>query len=408
MDLRAELPQDRPILIGLSGGADSTGLAVWACTHYPDLDWHLVHVRHGLRDDAADAKAAAQTAAKLNRPYTQIQADWSQVAQPNGPEDGARQARYAAFAQVAKRLGATHIALAHTADDQAETILMRLARGTGPTGMAGMHPISYRDGLTIVRPLLDWERPQVHQLSQGFPTVDDPTNQDLTQRRAYVRHTVLPALAGARPDLQSPAVAIARFATQQRIQQDLLNQLLTPFEGPRWGHIQRIRSDIDPTISTQLIYQALGHDVDHYLVAAIADLQVGDYRDIAQDRWAARDQFGWLIGPKKIAWTIKQDSTLTPSQPPHTPGVDPLITYPLPWSIPIPKDIDYTQLRVRKRTSADSRYKKIFNQFPKSLRKQLPVLYTEASKVVAIGPIGLQVVSPFGDNLQWITVAQRL
>ncbi len=402
----AGIPAHTRIMVGVSGGADSTGLAVWAVRTYPEYDWYVVHVRHGLRDDEADRCAAQATAKRLNRPFLEIQAQWKAVDQANGPEDHARQARYAAFVVASKQLNTSYLALAHTADDQAETVLLRLARGTGPSGMAGMWPVSSRLGLTILRPLLHWPRSAVRNLSQGFPTVEDPTNADLEQRRAYVRHRIVPALGQARPDKQSAVPAISRLAALQAQQRMLIDHLIAPYVGPSWGEIQRISDECAPIVQKELIYRALGHDVSRALADGIERLQRGERVDIIGERWAARDRFGWIIGPKKIAWSINRSP-----QPELLPdcvrrGSDPLKTHPLPWKVPILKDIDIHELRVRYRLPVDSVHKGIFEYFEKSLRKQLPVVYTAAGNVVAIGPSSTLPIGHLGANVQWIAITQ--
>ncbi len=405
-DPMVPIPERARIMVGLSGGADSTGLAVWAVRTYPNHDWHMVHVRHGLRDDEADRRAAQETAQLLNRPFLEVQAKWDDIERANGPEDRARQARYAAFVAAGEQLNTPYLALAHTADDQAETVILRLVRGTGPSGMAGMQPVSARVGLTIIRPLLHWPRAAVRNLSQGFPTVEDPTNTDLDQRRAYVRHQLLPVLGYARPDKQSAVPAISRLAALQAQQRMLIDHLIAPYVGPSWGSIQRISDESAPIVQKELIYRALGHDVSRELADGIARLQRGERIDIKGGRWAARDRFGWLIGPKKIAWSINKVDP-----PVHFPDhvhrdFDPLKTHPLPWKVPIYRDVNIRDVRVRYRLPVDSVHKGIFEYFEKSLRKQLPVVYTAAGNVVAIGPVSTLPIGRLGANVQWIAITQ--
>lgn len=396
-----------PRLIGLSGGKDSTGLAVWLCTQQPAENWHLVHVRHGLRDDEPDARAAEATALRLGRPFHEVPAIWDDRVKGAGPEDEARHARYAAFTALAATLGATDLYLGHSADDQAETILLRLVRGTGPTGMAGMRPLTNRGELRIHRPLLGWPRDAVRALADGYPTVEDPTNSDLNQRRAFIRHQVLPTLANARPDRQSPTAAIARYAEVQAEHNELLAHLTAPYRGPAWGPIQRVphHPHMPASLTRYLIHEALGQGVSRALVNAIADLPLGNRRDLADRQMVARDQYGWVIGPKDVAWAIEivaDDAFLSCE---IAAGIDPIAACPLPWKIPISKEIPLNDLAIRMREPQDSRHKKIFNRFPKSLRVQLPVVYTVSNgEVVAIGPLSLTTSQNNPARVQWITL----
>lgn len=195
----------RCALVALSGGPDSTALAYLAAEARPDLDLVLVHVRHGLRDDTEDRRVVAQHAAWLGLPLEVREVEVRREGQ--GVAAAARRARYEALRAVATERGAHAVLVGHTADDQAETLLLRLARGTGLDGLAGMRT---RAG-DLVRPMLSLRRADVHRfvLLEGLPSVADPGNDDPASGRGRVRHEVLPALAGAAPE---PAAALARLA----------------------------------------------------------------------------------------------------------------------------------------------------------------------------------------------------
>lgn len=396
-----------PRLIGLSGGKDSTGLAVWLCTQDPEVDWHLVHVRHGLRDDEPDAQAAKATAAQLSRPFHELSAQWADVTKAAGPEDAARQARYAAFTSLAAQLGATDLYLGHSADDQAETILLRLIRGTGPTGMAGMQPISHYGPLTVHRPLLSWPREEVRALAVGYPTAEDPTNTDGHQRRAFLRHQVMPRLAQARPDGQSATSAISAFAELQAEQNALLDQFIAPYVGPSWGPLHRVPQHTSgpSPLTRQLIHRALGYGTTRALVDAIEGLPIGERRDLPEDRIAARDQFGWVIGKKTIAWSIEIAAERRDFPTRMQADQDPMAAHPLPWVIPVEARIPMEDLAIRTRQPEDSAIKNFFAQFPKTLRAQLPVVYTVSNgEVVAIGPLSLTPSDLPPARVRWIAI----
>src|SRR5688572_20916139 len=138
-----------PVLVGVSGGADSVALLTTLLTLAPAwrLNLRVLHVDHGLRQDsAADAQFVRRVGERLGVPV-----DVSVVrVGPGSVEAAARVARHAALEAAAEQVGATRIALGHTADDQAETVLMRLIEGTGVRGLAGIPPVRGR----IIRPLI--------------------------------------------------------------------------------------------------------------------------------------------------------------------------------------------------------------------------------------------------------------
>jgi tRNA(Ile)-lysidine synthase len=183
------------VLIAVSGGADSTALfylmsrlaAEWR------LRLHVLHVDHHLRPDSQrDADAVITLASRLGVPADVVDVE---VARVGSLEDAARRARYAALDATAGRVGAHRIALGHTADDQAETVLMRVLSGSGLRGLAAMAPVRG----AIIRPLLGLRRPALVEVLReaGLEWVEDPTNRDLRFQRNRIRHQLLPQLAAA-------------------------------------------------------------------------------------------------------------------------------------------------------------------------------------------------------------------
>jgi len=178
------------VVVALSGGPDSSALlhALWRASAGLRLSLLAVHVDHGLRPEAAaQAEHAARFAAELRLPVEVVR-----VAPRGRGEDAAREARHRALEAVAARLEAATIALGHTADDQAETVLLHLLRGSGVQGLGGM---SQRDGLRF-RPLLDVTRSQVETYCarQGLSPVHDASNDDVRFTRNRVRHELIPLL----------------------------------------------------------------------------------------------------------------------------------------------------------------------------------------------------------------------
>ena len=183
------------VLVAVSGGSDSVALLHLLHTLSPEygVRLHVLHVDHGLRPDSADdASFVRRVGERLG-----VAVEVANVTVPAGDslEARARDVRYAALESAAARLGATRIALGHTADDQAETMLMRMLEGTGVRGLAGIPAVRGR----IIRPLLGVRRSALRaELERaGLSWVDDPTNVDPKFFRNRVRHEVLPMLAAA-------------------------------------------------------------------------------------------------------------------------------------------------------------------------------------------------------------------
>lgn len=202
------LPRDAAVVVACSGGPDSTALAFLAAEARPDLDLRLVHVAHGLRSaevDRAEREVVAQHSRWLGVAVHPV--DVEVVADDTGIEAAARGARYAALRSVAAEIGAATVLVGHTADDQAETVLLRAARGTGLDGLAAMTAVAG----DLTRPLLALRRVDVRGFvaAEGLPCFDDPANTDLRVRRIVVRDQVLPALERVAPD---PVGALGRLA----------------------------------------------------------------------------------------------------------------------------------------------------------------------------------------------------
>jgi tRNA(Ile)-lysidine synthase len=195
-----------PIILAVSGGADSTALSLLMAELREEfgLVLHVAHFDHRARPRAAAADAAfvAELANHIGATLRVGRAD----ASPKN-EDDARNARYDFLRRVARDLGATAIATGHTRDDQAETVLLHLVRGSGLAGLAGMRP--ERDG--IVRPFLAIGRSDTVAVCAGARIVprEDPTNRSLRFARNRIRLRVLPELAKLNPEVTS---AIERLA----------------------------------------------------------------------------------------------------------------------------------------------------------------------------------------------------
>lgn len=211
----ADLDSGQVVLVALSGGPDSLALAAGLAFEAPKLGLRAgaVIVDHGLQEGSAQVAAqAAQQAQQLGLEPVIIRS--VKVVPQSGPEADARSARYGAFEHVAQETNAAAVMLGHTLDDQAETVLLGLTRGSGATSLAGMSEVNglYR------RPLLGLRREHTVTAcaDQGLEPWNDPHNQDSSFTRVRIRNEVMPVLE----DKLGPGVAEALARTAQQLRQD--------------------------------------------------------------------------------------------------------------------------------------------------------------------------------------------
>jgi tRNA(Ile)-lysidine synthase len=204
------------IVLAVSGGPDSIALmwlaARWRGTLARGPRLIAVTVDHGLRAEAAaEARDVKRLARTLDLPHRTMR--WTGEKPKTGLPAAARTARYRLLAQAARASGATHILTAHTRDDQAETLLMRLLRGSGIGGLAAMARESERDGVRLARPFLQVSKSQLvatlKKAKIGF--ADDPTNRDTSFTRPRLRE-IMPVLAAEGGDARNLARLASRLA----------------------------------------------------------------------------------------------------------------------------------------------------------------------------------------------------
>ncbi len=199
------VPIERPMLVGVSGGPDSVALLEFLVAYRarrgaPSETVVAGHVHHGLRGAESDQDAAfvRELAERLGIRCLTARVDPVARRRERGesPEAAARELRYRALREMASSIGADRVAVAHTADDQAETVLLRLIRGSGLRGLSGMRPIRRIHGLWVVRPLLATTREQVleYLARRGVSYRTDSSNRSLDARRNLLRLEILPRI----------------------------------------------------------------------------------------------------------------------------------------------------------------------------------------------------------------------
>jgi tRNA(Ile)-lysidine synthase len=220
------VPRGGRVLVALSGGPDSVALTLVA----RELERRgelavagVAHLNHALRDEAAaDEEFCRAFAERIGVPFRSAVVDVRARARERGSsiEDAGRRARYEFLARAAAELGAAVVATGHTLDDQAETFLLRLIRGAGPRGLAGIFPVAGH----VVRPLIDTRRAELKRylIERQMQFRDDTSNLDVAIPRNRVRHELIPILERA----YSPNIVevLAREAAIARTDEDYLRQ----------------------------------------------------------------------------------------------------------------------------------------------------------------------------------------
>ncbi|HSE27050.1 MAG TPA: tRNA lysidine(34) synthetase TilS [Gemmatimonadales bacterium] len=219
----------RRALVAVSGGADSVALLdlLVATRSAHGLDLVAAHVDHGIHPDSATvADAVAELAGRLGVPLVR-----GRLRLGGGAgETVARLRRHRWLESARRRARADCIVLAHHADDQAETVLMRMLRGSGPAGLAGIRPVRGR----LVRPLLGTSRAELraHCAARGLPWWDDPANADPAHLRSWLRGNLLPAIRARVPTADAALLRVAAAAADDSAAWDAALDLL-PGLAPR-------------------------------------------------------------------------------------------------------------------------------------------------------------------------------
>jgi len=275
--LFAPLDGAKHVLLAVSGGADSTALMVMAA------DWSrgrttkftAATVDHGLRAESkAEAKAVGKLAKSLGIPHRIL--TWEGDKPEAGLEETARNARYELLEGLATKVGATHLVTAHTQDDQAETVLMRLAAGSGPAGLAGMRIASKRGALVHVRPLLGTPKSRLIALLQerGIAWNEDAMNADARFAR--------PRLRAARAVLENEGLTSERLATLAG-RMARMNDTLDRVASAAWP--EAVREDNGKTVLDGTVLLSLPEEIGLRLLVRA----VGGHADQTPDRLAKNE-----------------------------------------------------------------------------------------------------------------------
>ncbi|MCX5703581.1 MAG: tRNA lysidine(34) synthetase TilS [Candidatus Omnitrophica bacterium] len=193
------IQQGDKIVVGVSGGPDSVALLflLYALRNELKITLHIAHLDHMLRKDSHKDKEFVETLAqRLKLPITAAKINVKEIAKKGSPEEIARNARLGFLFRVAKDTKADKIALAHNLDDQAETVLMRILRGTGLYGLAGILPKRDIAGYQIIRPLIEVRRKEIEAFlkRRKIKPCRDASNLEEVYFRNKIRNKLLPVL----------------------------------------------------------------------------------------------------------------------------------------------------------------------------------------------------------------------
>jgi tRNA(Ile)-lysidine synthase len=218
-------PRDK-ILAAVSGGPDSLVLLhiLWSLKEELGLDLAVGSLDHGLRGAAgqADVTFVGETAHRLGLPFWSGRVEPTAVVEGASLEEGARRARYEFLGRLAREwgpgpVGPARVATGHTADDQAETVIMRVIEGTGPRGLAGMPALRQEDGWVLIRPLLRTRRFEIEAYCRRWalePRTDE-TNRDERFRRNFIRARVMPLLREGNPRVEEALVRLSDLVREE-------------------------------------------------------------------------------------------------------------------------------------------------------------------------------------------------
>ncbi len=314
-----------PLAVGFSGGPDSFFLLLWLKAHFPVLTGFLrvLHFNHRTRPGENDREAdrARDMAEGLGLEF------FAGVAPPGigCSEDQLRCARFAFFEDEMERLRSRILLLGHQADDVAETMLARLARGSGPEGLAAPHPVrEHRRGWTHlrVRPLLRIPGESLRRFlsESGFAPVEDPSNQREQYQRNRIRHQVLPAWKAACDRDVLPGITRSRFLTAEMV--DFIEESARRLAPEGWGtarlHASAFqgqfpapvrfllhrwlathRKEIGPELSDTIVQSAIRGEFGKWTIGAGCWIVLSEEEMVLEDRGCGGRATDW----RAVRWT---------------------------------------------------------------------------------------------------------
>ena len=318
--------EGQAVLVAVSGGADSVALLhqLQSVARARRLRLTVAHFHHGIRGTAADEDAAfvRRLAHRLHLRCVIGKGDVPRLARSKGLslEMAARAARYAFLARTARRLDADVVATAHTADDQAETILLNLLRGTGAGGLAGIPRRSVIHGVTVFRPLLDVTRNQIvaYLKTRKLTWREDESNQDPAFLRNRVRHDLLPMLERKfNPQVRAALLRAGRILRAEHTWLDELARLIladcTAPAGPDRLRTDRLR--LHPLAARRRVVRLwltqCGLPAEHADFEAVERIE----RLLGQARVSAAIQLGggWLVQRRQGGLSMVRAPADTPA-----------------------------------------------------------------------------------------------
>jgi tRNA(Ile)-lysidine synthetase-like protein len=288
------------LLVALSGGGDSMCLLALVSALAPQLGIRVAaaHYHHGLRPEADGDQVFVEDWCKNHQiPLFLGRGDVAQAArsQGTGIEDTARRLRYAFLEETAQEIGAAAIATAHHREDQAETVLLHLLRGSGLQGLGGMAPKRGK----LIRPLLEVEQEELRRYNEAhaIPHVEDGTNQNVDYTRNFLRHQVMPLLGQRNPQI---AGALCRMAEGLRRDNDLLLRQTEEAVDP-WLQVEAGAVSLPRKVLLELPHALRPRGVQR-MVEALGEEQVLSalHRQQVIDLAQGEDPSGWVPLPQGL------------------------------------------------------------------------------------------------------------